>query len=134
MLKVLSSILCDLDPKVKALGQKGGICDGVPSTSALVIYNCQIAFFFKLILFVYFTSSCDELYIFHLYLAAFVFIFPQVPRGGGGGGGGGGRFLSFFLHTLARAQHLLFTPKNISGISSTPKILEMLATPKIPPF
>ena len=38
MLKVLSSILCDLDPKVKAIGQKAGICDGVPSTSALVIY------------------------------------------------------------------------------------------------
>ena len=39
MLKVLSSILCDLDPKVKALGQKVGICDGVPSTSALVIIS-----------------------------------------------------------------------------------------------
>ena len=37
MLKVLSSILCDLDSKVKALGQKAGICDGVPSTSALVL-------------------------------------------------------------------------------------------------
>ena len=37
MLKVLSSILCDLDPKVKALGQKAGICDGVPLTSALVV-------------------------------------------------------------------------------------------------
>ena len=37
MLKVLSSILCDLDPKVKVLGQKAGICDGVPSTSALVL-------------------------------------------------------------------------------------------------
>ena len=37
MLKVLSSILCDLDLKVKAIGQKAGICDGVPSTSALVI-------------------------------------------------------------------------------------------------
>ena len=36
MLKVLS-ILCDLDPKVKVIGQKAGICDGVPSTSALVI-------------------------------------------------------------------------------------------------
>ena len=36
MLKVLSSILCDLDPKVKAIGQKAGICDGVPLTSALV--------------------------------------------------------------------------------------------------
>ena len=41
------------------------------------LYNCQIAFFFKLILFVYFTSSCDELYIFHLYtLAAFAIIIP----------------------------------------------------------
>ena len=39
MLKVLSSILCDLDPKVKALGQKAGICNGVPSTSALVFIN-----------------------------------------------------------------------------------------------
>ena len=39
MLKVLSSILCDLDPKVKAIGQKAGICDGVPSTSALVLYD-----------------------------------------------------------------------------------------------
>ena len=38
MLKVLSSILCDLDPKVKVIGQKAGICDGVPSTSALVVY------------------------------------------------------------------------------------------------
>ena len=37
MLKILSNILCDLDPKVKVIGQKAGICDGVPSTSALVI-------------------------------------------------------------------------------------------------
>ena len=36
MLKVLSYFLCDLDPKVKVIGQKAGICDGVPSTSALV--------------------------------------------------------------------------------------------------
>ena len=36
MLKVLSNILCDLDPKVKVIGQKAGICDGAPSTSALV--------------------------------------------------------------------------------------------------
>ena len=36
MLKVLSNILCDLDPKVKVIGQKAGICYGVPSTSALV--------------------------------------------------------------------------------------------------
>ena len=38
MLKVLSNILCDLDPKIKVIGQKAGICDGVPSTSALVIF------------------------------------------------------------------------------------------------
>ena len=38
MLKVLSYILCDLDPKVKVIGQKAGICDGVPLTSALVCY------------------------------------------------------------------------------------------------
>ena len=38
MLKVLSKILCYLDPKVKVIGQKAGICYGVPSTSALVIY------------------------------------------------------------------------------------------------
>ena len=37
MLKVLSYILCDLDPKVKVIGQKAHICDGVPSTSVLVI-------------------------------------------------------------------------------------------------
>ena len=37
MLKVLSNILCDRDPKVKVIGQKAGICDGVPSTSALVL-------------------------------------------------------------------------------------------------
>ena len=38
MLKILSNILCDLDPKVKVIGQKAGICDGVPSTSALVYF------------------------------------------------------------------------------------------------
>ena len=42
MLKVLSYILCDLDPKVKAIGQKAGICDGVPSTSALVYYKIEL--------------------------------------------------------------------------------------------
>ena len=36
MLEILSNILCDLDPKVKFICQKAGICDGVPSTSALV--------------------------------------------------------------------------------------------------
>ena len=39
MLKVLKYILCDLDPKVKVIGQKAGICDGVPSTSALVMFR-----------------------------------------------------------------------------------------------
>ena len=29
----------DLDPKVKVIGKKAGICDGVPSTAALVIYE-----------------------------------------------------------------------------------------------
>ena len=42
MLKVLSNILCDLDPKVKVNGQKAGICDGVPSTSALVQFELVI--------------------------------------------------------------------------------------------
>ena len=37
MLKVLSNILCDIGPKVKVIGHKAGICDGVPSTSALVL-------------------------------------------------------------------------------------------------
>ena len=39
MLKVLSNILCDLDPKVKVIGQKAGICDGVQSTSVLVSFK-----------------------------------------------------------------------------------------------
>ena len=29
--------LCGLDPKVKVIGKKAGICDGVPSTAALVV-------------------------------------------------------------------------------------------------
>ena len=28
-------MLCDLGPKVKVIGKKAGICDGVPSTAAL---------------------------------------------------------------------------------------------------
>ena len=49
MLKVLSYILCDLDPKVKVIGLKAGICHGVPSTSALVPFNliCNMTRFFK---------------------------------------------------------------------------------------
>ena len=46
MLKVLSNILCNHDPKVKVIGQKAGICDGVPSTSALV--TSQYATYFNL--------------------------------------------------------------------------------------
>ena len=36
MMKVRSYILCDLDPEVKVVGKKAGLCEGVPSTSALV--------------------------------------------------------------------------------------------------
>ena len=39
MLKVLSYILCDFDPQVKVIGQKAGICDGVPLTFAHVKYG-----------------------------------------------------------------------------------------------
>ena len=52
MLKVLSYILCDLDPKVKLIGQKAGICDGVPSTSALVFFSLNI-FYFNLVRYTY---------------------------------------------------------------------------------
>ena len=47
MLKILSNILCDLYPKVKVIGQKAGICDGVPLTSALVAFNlmCNMTLF-----------------------------------------------------------------------------------------
>ena len=31
--------MCDLDTIVKVKGKKAGICDGVPSTAALVTYN-----------------------------------------------------------------------------------------------
>ena len=47
MLKVLSYILCDLDPNVKVIGQKAGICDGVPSTSDLVLYLFRVIPLFK---------------------------------------------------------------------------------------
>ena len=48
---------------------------------------------------------------------------PPPPEGGG---------TLIFLHTKARAQNLPFTKKKISGISSTPKIFEILAIQKIP--
>ena len=44
MWKVLSYILFDLIPKVKVIGKKAGICDGVPSTDALVYFI--FAYFF----------------------------------------------------------------------------------------
>ena len=66
MLKVLSNILCDLDPKVKVIGQKAGICDGVPSTSALVyiyIEGCftlyRIEVCVKTIFCIYDKNNCD---------------------------------------------------------------------------
>ena len=61
MLKVLSSILCDLDPKVKVIGQKAGICDGLPSTSALVL-------------------SCFCLFALMFCVAANIFAVPCPPR------------------------------------------------------
>ena len=50
MLKVLTYILCDLDPKVKVKGQKAGICDGVPLTSALVYIFFSVLFLFLLVM------------------------------------------------------------------------------------
>ena len=56
MLKVLSYISCDLDPEVKVIGQKAGICSGVPSTSALVIYLLQLLKFVDIF------SCLDEMF------------------------------------------------------------------------
>ena len=36
--------MCDLDPKVKVIDKKAGICDGVPSTAALVTYYSHMLF------------------------------------------------------------------------------------------
>ena len=36
MWRVMGNIVCALDPKIKVIGQKAGICDGGPSTAALV--------------------------------------------------------------------------------------------------
>ena len=36
---VLSYIFCDLDPKVKVIGKTADICNGVPSTAALVTFT-----------------------------------------------------------------------------------------------
>ena len=37
--------MCDLDPKVKVIGKKAGICDGVPSTAALVLFLSMLFYF-----------------------------------------------------------------------------------------
>ena len=37
MKRVLGNLLCNLNPKVKVKGKAVGICDGVPSTAALII-------------------------------------------------------------------------------------------------
>ena len=39
MWRVLGSILCNLDPKVKVKGKEPRICDGAPSTAALVFIH-----------------------------------------------------------------------------------------------
>ena len=61
MLKVLSNILCDLDPKVKVIGQKAGICDGVPSTSALVIIIIINRFYYR-----HFQKFLEEIWYMYL--------------------------------------------------------------------
>ena len=42
MLKVLSNILCDLDPKVKVIGRKAGICDVVCLFLLLYVQSQQL--------------------------------------------------------------------------------------------
>ena len=69
MLKVLSSILCDLDPKVKVLGHKAGICDGVPSTSALVVIGFKMD---------YSEEGCDQSYCSMNNVLINFFAFPRV--------------------------------------------------------
>ena len=45
MRRVLGNILCDLDDKFQVKGKKGGICDGVILTAALV-FNLNIFFMY----------------------------------------------------------------------------------------
>ena len=67
MLKVLSNILCDLDPKVKVIGQKAGICDGVPSNFALVLF----------VLILYIPSTMFQLGLNEIYVW---FLLPTYPN------------------------------------------------------
>ena len=69
MLKVLSNILCDLDPKVNDIGQKVGICDGVPSTSALVM-NKTVLHYHKFVFIYIFRSANLILNLFSLMVDA----------------------------------------------------------------
>ena len=48
MKRVLGNILCNPDPKVKVKGKEPCICDGVPSTAALVFlhYNNYFELYF----------------------------------------------------------------------------------------
>ena len=76
MLKVLSSILCDLDPKVKVIGQKAGICDGLPSTSALVNI-CSMQIYLLLVgLLIHCTPQVNS--IFPLFLVILFFSNPSI--------------------------------------------------------
>ena len=79
MLKVLSNILCDLDPKVKVIGQKAGICDRVPSTSALVkmyfnskLLSLNVVIVFKKIkkkVCIFLNNACCQNILIHLILS-----------------------------------------------------------------
>ena len=71
MLKVLYNILCDLDPKVKVKGQKADICDGVPSTSALVL-------FFSIFLISYCYMHLRKIVMAHKILVCVACVDPEV--------------------------------------------------------
>ena len=76
-IKIMSIHLCKWsDSLVVTLTNNKSSIPGSKLGRNLFLYNYQISFFFKLILFVYFALSCDELYVFDLYLVAFVFNIP----------------------------------------------------------
>ena len=56
--------MCDLDPKVKVIGQKAGICDGVPSTSALV----------EIILMFFYKATCIKAVFFYITMILAVYL------------------------------------------------------------
>ena len=59
--------MCDLDPKVKVIGKKAGICDGVPSTAALVYFSVGGSDFIILFMFFFFFLFIFLLFFFHFY-------------------------------------------------------------------